>query len=71
MKDATEITDTMLKNNYTIEVQILRERSHSVNETVKCYRQILLFHYVAGDRRDKAVQPDNEALSTWSHATCH
>ena len=32
MKDAVEITDNMLKNNYTIEVQALRSHSDTVSE---------------------------------------
>ena len=33
MKDAAEITDNMLKNNYTIEVQALRSHSDTVSES--------------------------------------
>ena len=35
MKNATEITDNMLKNNYTIEVQALRSHYHSVSEVTE------------------------------------
>ena len=38
MKDTAEITDNMLKNNYTIEVQILRKHSHHVSKTTECFK---------------------------------
>ena len=38
MKDTAEITDNMLKNNYTIEVQILRKHSQSVSKTTECFK---------------------------------
>ena len=55
MKDAAEITDNMLKNNYTIEVQALRSHSHSVSEATEHSTggQLLpklLLHYLAGER---------------------
>ena len=34
MKDVDEITDNMLKNNYTIEVQALRSHSNTVSEAI-------------------------------------
>ena len=37
MKDAAEITDNMLKNNYTIEVQALRPHSDTVSEATGEY----------------------------------
>ena len=37
MKDATEITDNMLKNNYTIEVQALRSHSDTVSDVIGEY----------------------------------
>ena len=51
MKDIDEITDNMLKNNYTMEVQALRSHSNTVSEAVgekisleACYRSMLLSH---------------------------
>ena len=38
MKDTAEITDNILKNNYTIEVQVLRKHSHSVSKTTVCFK---------------------------------
>ena len=35
MKDAAVITDNMLKNNYTIEVQALRSHSDTVSEATR------------------------------------
>ena len=37
MKDATEISDNMLKNNYTIEVQALRSHSDTVSDVIGEY----------------------------------
>ena len=44
MKDATEITDNMLKNNYTIEVQALRSHSDSVSEATGQHSYCIAIH---------------------------
>ena len=51
MKDIDEITDNMLKNNYTMEVQALRSHSNTVSEAIgekisleACYISMLLSH---------------------------
>ena len=38
MKDTAEITDNMLKKNYTIEVQALRRQSYRVSKTTECFK---------------------------------